>query len=243
MRAASAGTKLPTCAMSTMRATCRMYVDLPAMLGPVSTISDVPACPSAVSLGTKGARAHDVLHHRVPSRRDLQHTVLRELRADVAVAGRRLRETAEEVHLRHRRRRLQDARRLVGDLTAHLPEDGALQLLQPLLSVQDQRLELLQFRRDVPLGVHQRLPPDVLLRHPRQVRVGHLQVVAEDPVVADLQRPRCPTARAPAAQARRCTPWRPATPFAGCPDPPRTPAARRPRGRSSPTRRRSRPAR
>ena len=166
-----------------------MYVDLPAMLGPVSTISDAPALPERGVVGHECAGAHDVLHHRVPARRDVQHAVLRELRADVAVPRRRLREAAEEVHLRHRRRRLQDARRLVRHLPAHLPENGALQLLQPLLRVQDQRLKLLQLRRDVPLGVHQRLPPDVLLRHPRQVRVGHFQVVAEDPVVADLQRP------------------------------------------------------
>ena len=33
--AEAAGTKQPTCAMMTITATCRMYVDLPAMLGPV----------------------------------------------------------------------------------------------------------------------------------------------------------------------------------------------------------------
>ena len=35
MLAASAGTKLPICAISTMRAVCRNRADLPAMLGPV----------------------------------------------------------------------------------------------------------------------------------------------------------------------------------------------------------------
>ena len=33
--AALAGTKQPICAMMTMTATCRIYVDLPAMFGPV----------------------------------------------------------------------------------------------------------------------------------------------------------------------------------------------------------------
>ena len=49
--ARSAGTKLPTCASSTMSAPWRMYVDLPPMLGPV-TISMRRVASSTRSLGT-----------------------------------------------------------------------------------------------------------------------------------------------------------------------------------------------
>ena len=41
--ALEAGTKLPICAISTMRATCRIYVDLPAILGPVIIATLSPA--------------------------------------------------------------------------------------------------------------------------------------------------------------------------------------------------------
>ena len=49
----SAGTKLPICAMSTSTATCLMYVDLPAMFGPVMMASWLSVQFNSVSLGTK----------------------------------------------------------------------------------------------------------------------------------------------------------------------------------------------
>ncbi|OQC71357.1 MAG: hypothetical protein BWX45_01194 [Deltaproteobacteria bacterium ADurb.Bin002] len=52
MRAREAGTKLPICARSTIRATCRIYVDFPAMLGPVMTSRRFCRKSSSVSLGT-----------------------------------------------------------------------------------------------------------------------------------------------------------------------------------------------
>ena len=53
MEADFAGTKEPICAMSTMSAVWRMYVLLPAMLGPVITATRSSAPPSSVSFGTK----------------------------------------------------------------------------------------------------------------------------------------------------------------------------------------------
>ena len=52
-RAALAGTKLPICAISTISATCRMYVDLPAMFGPVMIATRPPSGLRFVSFGTK----------------------------------------------------------------------------------------------------------------------------------------------------------------------------------------------
>ena len=51
MLADSAGTKLPVCAMRTITAAWRMYVDLPAMLGPVSRMMR-DSGPRWTSLGT-----------------------------------------------------------------------------------------------------------------------------------------------------------------------------------------------
>ena len=51
--AASAGMNDPVCAMTTSVATWRMYVDLPAMLGPVTTMIWRVVQLRSASLGTK----------------------------------------------------------------------------------------------------------------------------------------------------------------------------------------------
>ena len=51
----AAGTKLPACAMTAMVATWRMYVDLPAMLGPVMSMIWLRPVSSFAELGTKGS--------------------------------------------------------------------------------------------------------------------------------------------------------------------------------------------
>ena len=50
--ASAAGTNEPICAMITISATCRMYVDLPAMFGPVMMMSWFSEPSSSVSFGT-----------------------------------------------------------------------------------------------------------------------------------------------------------------------------------------------
>ena len=56
MRARRAGTNAPICASTTHNPTCRSSVDLPAMLGPVSTITR-SLSSSRTSLGMKASRA------------------------------------------------------------------------------------------------------------------------------------------------------------------------------------------
>ena len=51
----AAGTKLPACAITAIVATWRMYVDLPAMLGPVMSMIWSVVQLSAVPFGTKGS--------------------------------------------------------------------------------------------------------------------------------------------------------------------------------------------
>ena len=55
IRALRAGTKLPTWASSTMSAACRMYVDFPAMFGPVITRHSTSPDASRRSFGTNRA--------------------------------------------------------------------------------------------------------------------------------------------------------------------------------------------
>ena len=86
-------------------------------------------------------------------------------------------------------RRFEYRGRGVADLLTHLPEQRVLKLAEPVLRVQDERLVLLHLRRDISLGVHERLSPDVLLRNLRDVGLADLDVVAEYLVVAHLERP------------------------------------------------------
>ena len=48
-----AGTKLPTCAINVINATCLIYVDFPAILGPVIIANLFPSSSKYVSFGTK----------------------------------------------------------------------------------------------------------------------------------------------------------------------------------------------
>ena len=53
--ALDAGTKLPACAIIAMRATWRIYVDFPAMFGPVIMAHLLSEQSSSVSFGTNGS--------------------------------------------------------------------------------------------------------------------------------------------------------------------------------------------
>ena len=67
-------------------------------------------------------------------------------------------------------------------------EQLGLALEQALFGAQDLRFVLLELRRDVALGAGQRLAPLVVGGNPGPVRVGHLEEIPEDLVVADLER-------------------------------------------------------
>ena len=55
MLASFAGMNEPACAISVNKATCRIYVDFPAILGPVRIITSHSAGSRNVSLGTKSS--------------------------------------------------------------------------------------------------------------------------------------------------------------------------------------------
>ena len=109
-------------------------------------------------------------------------------RLRVAVSRRHLGEGGEGVEGAHRRRRRRDP----GAGGRHpLPQAGEVLLLEGDLAPlggQDLLLQLLDLGGDVALGVDQGLLADVVVRHPVLLRLGDLDVVAEDLVVADLER-------------------------------------------------------
>ncbi len=74
------------------------------------------------------------------------------------------------------------------DLLTHLPEQTCLKLQDALFRIEDPGFVLLQFGRDKPLRIDQRLFAVIVLRHSAQVRLGNLDVVAKHLVKADLER-------------------------------------------------------
>src|SRR5207244_12644326 len=70
----------------------------------------------------------------------------------------------------------------------HPPEDLELAREAPLARAEHVLLVLLERRRDEALAAGNRLLAVIVGRHRAQVRLRHLDVVAEDAVVADLER-------------------------------------------------------
>ena len=80
-----------------------------------------------------------------------------------------------------------DALRPGGHLLADLLEQRVLQLADAVLGPQHLLLVVLQLFGDEALGIGQGLAADIVGRDSRQVALGDLDRVAEDPVVADLE--------------------------------------------------------
>jgi len=106
----------------------------------------------------------------------------------VVVLGRGAREGDERVQRRERLGEPLDAFDLVCDLSADLAEQFVLAFIRAFFRADDLILALFEFRRDEPLGVLEGLATLVVLGHRLEVRVRHLDVVAVNRVVADLQR-------------------------------------------------------
>ncbi len=66
-------------------------------------------------------------------------------------------------------------------------EEFIFKLHQALLRAGDGLLQFLEFRRDVALGVGKRLLALVAIRHEMLVGFGHIDIIAEHAVIADLQ--------------------------------------------------------
>ena len=189
MRAASAGTNEPICAMQ------RDQRHLPQIGGLARHVRPGQQHDLRVAGGDLGVVGDEWrlglarLDDRMPPGDDVNRVALVQFGTAVVVARRRLRQRQRHVQLRQRARRPQH--RLspaLGHLRPQRREQLLLQLDALLLRVEDQRLELLEVGRDVALAGRERLLADVVGWDAGKLRVGDLQIVAEDLVVADPQR-------------------------------------------------------
>ena len=124
----------------------------------------------------------------MPAVEDPQHRLLDDLRPAVVPLPGQLGQGRQHVELgQHRGRGLHPPPRR-RHRVAQLQEQLVLQLLRLLVGREDLFLVLLQLRRDVALGVLDRLLADVVVGDLLAVGVGDLDVIAEDLVEADLER-------------------------------------------------------
>ena len=127
------------------------------------------------------------LHDRMSAVFDGNHTVRRDFRTDIVVAHGGNRQRQQRVERLEAHRRLLDARNLRRQEVADLDEESLLQADGLLLRAQNGFLDLVQLRRHVALAVGQRLLAGIAVRHLIVVRLGDLDVVAEDLVVLNLE--------------------------------------------------------
>ena len=128
------------------------------------------------------------LDDRVPAVEDRQLVAVVDVRLDVVVQRGGFGERGEHVERGGGPRGVLDARRLGGDRGAQRLEHLDLALEDPLVGAEDLLFVLLERRRDEALAAGNRLLAVVVGRHRVQVRLRDLDVVAEDAVVADLER-------------------------------------------------------
>ncbi|GBC99784.1 hypothetical protein HRbin17_02315 [bacterium HR17] len=107
--------------------------------------------------------------------------------ACVVVFGGDFRQCRQHIQLPHRPRRLQQFMAALGNFPPQLHEQLILQLPDAFFRTEHLALQLLEFRRDEPLHICQRLLTDVVFRDKMQVCLRDLKVVAENLVVADAQ--------------------------------------------------------
>ena len=104
----------------------------------------------------------------MPARLDLEDRLGDDLGAAVAVPGGQLGQGRQHVELGQDRAGLDQPRGLGRDPVAQRGEQLVFQLVGPVLGAEDFLLVLLQLRRDVPLGVLDRLLADVIVGDARR---------------------------------------------------------------------------
>ena len=138
-------------------------------------------------IGDKRAFRFDDIQHRMPSVHDVQHGAVHNLRAAIATL-------AGEFGQRQPACRPEPIRppwpatgvRRV-DQVPQLTEQVVFQVLGFLVRRENLFFVLLQFGRDVTLRILERLFANEVVRDFVAMDVGHLDVIAEDPVVTNLQ--------------------------------------------------------
>ncbi len=120
---------------------------------------------------------------------DLQARRVIDRGPDVAALMGHLRKGGQDVQQGDGAAGSQEVLRLGSNLRPHLGKQLELEAEDTLLRAEDAALVFLELGGHVALRAHERLPPQVLGRHPGGVRIAHLDGVPEDPVEADTEAP------------------------------------------------------
>ena len=124
----------------------------------------------------------------VPALFDVEHDVVAEPRAHVVLGGGDLGEAGEEVDLGDVGGRGLDPPDFGADVVSHRVEEPRLELRDLIVGPEDLRFPFLEFRREIALGVGERLPAGPLLGNAVELRARDLEIVPEHLVEPDLQR-------------------------------------------------------
>ena len=138
-------------------------------------------------VGNERLARHHPLDHRVAGPLELDGEPSVDLGPRIALAVREVGQGAPHVELRQRRRGHLHPGDYLGHGAPQRVHELGLAGRDPLLGAEHLRLILLELRRDVPLGAGERLPPLVVVRDSRLVRVRHLDVVPEHLVESHLE--------------------------------------------------------
>ena len=131
---------------------------------------------------------HPLLDDGMPRRHSLQHGLLDQLGAHITPRCCQVRETCQQVRLGHGRGAAADAAGAFENELSQLGKDALLDFDAAVVRGEDFAFVVFQFRRGEAFRIHQRLLALVVGGRERQVRLGDLDVIAEDRVIAHLQR-------------------------------------------------------
>ena len=140
-------------------------------------------------IGDEEAVLQNPLHHGVAALLNLNDPGLVHIRPAVVVAHRHGGEGHQRVQFRYRGGGFLNAHRGGGDLLPQGGKELVLQRHHPLRGGENLVLQVLEFLGNEALAVDQGLFADVGVRHLIFKRIADLDVVSEDLVIADFQRP------------------------------------------------------
>ena len=123
----------------------------------------------------------------MPSFLDVNDPFLIDLRADIIVPLCDQGEGGKHIQRRHRFCRLLDPLHLCCDRVPHLTVQVIFQGIETVLCSQDHVLQFFELRRDVSLRVCKGLFPGIVIRHHVFVRIGDLQIIAENFIIFDTK--------------------------------------------------------
>lgn len=129
-----------------------------------------------------------LLDHRMPAVPDGNHIAVSHLGTTVAVAACHLGKRAIYIELRQHIRRFLNPVHIFRHLHADIAEELIFKRHTLLAGAEHLRFHILELLGDITFAVCQRLLADIPVRHLVYVGFGNLYVIAENAVIADLQR-------------------------------------------------------